>query len=226
MPVIGVITGVHTEAASLRSLSGHPHSPIIRFSGARPLVAADSVDELLNLGVDGILSFGSAGALKASLGPGDLVVGREVVNASGKSWPCDQVWRGNLEKALGTESTKVFGSDGLVSIKAKARIGSETQASIVDMESHIVAPKAAAAGIPFAVLRSVVDPLDFEIPRWVADSVRPNGTISYLPLISGMCMFPWHIGRLASLGGYNKRAMESLSSAVRVVGPGLGLFTL
>lgn len=226
MPVVGVITGVQTEASALRSLSGDPQAPLIRFSGARPLVAADSVDELLSLGVDGILSFGSAGALHPNLAPGDLVVGRDVVDASGKSWPCDQAWRESLEEALGAESSKVFGSDGLVSVKAKARIGAETRASIVDMESHIVAAKAAAEGIPFAVLRSVVDPFDFEIPRWVADSVRPNGTISYLPLISGMCMFPWQIGRLASLGGYNKRAMESLSSAVRVVGPGLGLLTL
>lgn len=226
MPIIGVITGVQTEAAALRSLSGDPQAPLIRFSGARPLVAADSVDELLSFGVEGILSFGSAGGLIPGMEPGDLVIGRDVVDASGTSWPCDQEWRGRLEGALNTESSRVFGSDGLVSVNAKARIGSETQASIVDMESHIVASKAAAAGIPFAVLRSVVDPFDFEIPRWVADSVRPNGTISYLPLISGMCMFPWHIGRLASLGGYNKRAMESLSSAVRVVGPGLGLFTL
>jgi adenosylhomocysteine nucleosidase len=226
MPIIGVITGVQTEAAALRSLSGDPQAPLIRFSGARPLVAADSVDELLSFGVDGILSFGSAGGLISGMEPGDLVIGRDVVDASGKSWPCDQAWRGRLEEALSTESSRVFGSDGLVSVNAKAQIGSETQASIVDMESHVVAAKAAAARIPFAVLRSVVDPFDFEIPRWVADSVRPNGTISYLPLISGMCMFPWHIGRLASLGGYNKRAMESLSSAVRVVGPGLGLFTL
>ena len=226
MPIIGVITGVQTEAGALQSLSGDPQAPLIRFSGARPQVAADSVDELLSLGVDGILSFGSAGALQTSQDPGDLVVGHDVMDARGRSWPCDQAWRESLEKALGVESSTVFGSDGLVSVKAKARIGAETQASIVDMESHIVASKAAAKGIPFAVLRSVVDPFDFEIPRWVADSIRPNGTISYLPLISGMCMFPWHIGRLASLGGYNKRAMESLSSAVRVVGPGLGLFTL
>lgn len=226
MPIIGVITGVRTEAAALRSLSSHPQFPIIRFSGARPLVAADAVDELLSLGVDGILSFGSAGALTSSMEPGDLVVGQQVIDAGGNSWPCDQVWRESLEKALDIQSSSIFGSDGLVSVKAKARIGSETQASIVDMESHIVASKAAAEGIPFAVLRSVVDPFDFEIPRWVADSVRPNGTISYLPLIAGMCMFPWHIGRLASLGGYNKCAMERLSSAVRVVGPGLGLFTL
>lgn len=226
MPIVGVITGVRTEANALRSISGHKQAPLVRFSGARPLVAADSVDELLSLGVDGILSFGSAGALQPGLKPGDLVVGRDVINANGKSWSCDPTWRENLEKTLDIESSLVFGSDGLVNVASKARIGSETEASIVDMESHIVAAKAAEQGIPFAVLRSVVDPLDFEIPRWVADSVRPNGTISYLPLISGMCLFPWHFGRLASLGGYNKRAMEGLSSAVRVVGPGLGLFAL
>lgn len=226
MPIVGVITGVRTEADALRPIMGDAQSPLIRFSGARPRIAADSVDELLSLGVDGILSFGSAGGLSGDLAPGDLIVGRQVVNQEGTSWSCDQEWTGHLEQSLKIQGHTVFGSDGLVNIKAKHRIFAETQAAIVDMESHVVAKKAAEKGIPFAILRSVVDPRDFEIPTWVADSVRPNGTISYLPLISGMCIFPWHIGRLASLGGYNKRAMGSLGSAVRVLGPGLGLFTV
>jgi len=226
MPTIGVITGVRTEADALRPIMGHPQSPLIRFSGARPLIAADSVDELLSLEIDGILSFGSAGGLSPDLESGDLIVGRHVVDAAGKSWNCDPDWTSHLEQSLEIQGNTVFGSDGLVNIMAKHRIFDETQAAIVDMESHVVAQKASEKGIPFAILRSVVDPRDFEIPRWVADSVRPNGTISYLPLISGMCIFPWHIGRLASLGGYNKRVMESLSGAVRVLGPGLGLFTL
>lgn len=226
MPTVGVITGVRTEADALRPIMGHPQSPLIRFSGARPLVAAGSVDELLSLDIDGILSFGSAGGLSPNLAPGDLIVGRQVVDGAGKSWNCDLDWTSRLEEVLEIQGSTVFGSDGLVNIQAKQRIFDETQAAIVDMESHVVAKKASEKGIPFAILRSVVDPRDFEIPRWIADSVRPNGTISYLPIISGMCIFPWHIGRLASLGGYNKRAMESLGSAVRVLGPSLGLFTI
>lgn len=226
MPIVGVITGVRTEADALRPIMGASQSPLLRFSGARPRIAADSVDELLSLSVDGIISFGSAGGLSPDLIPGNLAVGRKVMNADGMSWDCDPDWTDRLEQSLEIQGSTVFGSDGLVNIKAKHRIHAETQAAIVDMESHVIAKKATEKGIPFAVLRAVVDPRDFEIPRWVADSVRPNGTISYLPLISGLCLFPWHIGRLASLGGYNKRAMESLSSAVRVIGPGLGLFTL
>lgn len=226
MPIVGVITGVRTEADALRPIAGDAQAPLIRFSGARPGIAADAIDELLSLGIDGILSFGSAGGLSADLVPGDLIVGRQVVNSDGISWACDPDWTDCLEQSLDIKGQTIFGSDGLVNIKAKHRIYHETQAAVVDMESHVVAVKAAEKGIPFAVLRSVVDPKDFEIPTWVADSIRPNGTISYLPLISGMCIFPWHIGRLATLGGYNKRAMESLRSAVRVLGPGLGLFTL
>lgn len=226
MPIVGVITGVRAEADALRPVMGDAQSPLIRFSGARPHIAAGSIDELLSLGVDGILSFGSAGGLSADLEPGNLIVGREVVNKEGKSWACDPEWTAHLEQTLDLAGCRIYGSDGLVNIKAKHRIFDETQAAIVDMESHVLAEKVAEKGIPFAVLRSVVDPRDFEIPTWVADSVRPNGTISYLPLISGMCIFPWHIGRLASLGGYNKRAMENLRSAVRVLGPGLGLFSL
>ena len=226
MPIIGVITGVRTEADALRPIMGEPQSPLIRFSGARPRVAAESVDELLSLGIDGLLSFGSAGGLSSDLGPGDLAVGNHAIDSAGSSWACDADWTSRLEQALNIQAQPVFGSDELVNIAAKHRIFDETNAAIVDMESHVVAKRASEKGIPFAILRSVVDPRDFEIPSWVADSVRPNGTVSLLPILSGMCIFPWHIGRLASLGGYNKRAMASLSGAVRILGPGLGLFTL
>lgn len=226
MPTVGVITGVRNEADALRTVLGAKDSPIIRFSGARSGVAATSVDELLSLGVNGILSFGSAGGLSPDHKPGDLIVGHKVATATGETWQCDEDWTKNLVELLGVESHTVFGSDGVAGISAKNKIFKESSAAAIDMESHIVASKAAKHGVPFAILRAVVDPDDFEIPSWVLDSVRPNGTVSLLPILSGMCIFPWQIGRLASLGNYNKRAMESLSGAVGVLGPGLGLFTL
>lgn len=226
MPIVGVITGVRNEADALRLVMSEKNSPIVRFSGARAAVAATSVDELLSLGVGGILSFGSAGGLSPDLKPGDLIVGREIATASGDMWQCDKEWTRRLSEHLEVESQIVFGSDRIADVSAKSRIFRESTAVAIDMESHILASKAAKHGLPVAVLRAIVDPNDFEIPSWVMDSVRPNGTVSLLPIISGMCIFPWQIGRLATLGSYNKSAMESLSGAVRVLGPGLGLFTL
>lgn len=225
MPIVGVITGVRTEAEALRPIAGHPDGPILRYSGARPIVAEASVDELLNLEVDGLLSFGSAGGLDPAFEPGELVVANQVIGGSNGSWQCDTNWVEQLEQRLNISSKPVYGSDTMVSVAKKQELHTQTSACAVDMESHIVAKKASEKGIPFAVLRAVVDPHDFEIPGWVSDSIRPNGTVSLLPIISGMCMFPWHIGRLASLGANNKRAMNSLGGAVGILGPGLGLFS-
>ena len=47
-----------------------------------------------------------------------------------------------------------------------------------------------------------------------------------LPLIAGVCLQPWTIGRLLDLNRYNRQAMESLSGATRVLGPGFGFFAL
>lgn len=226
MPIIGVITGVRTETEPLRPILGHPHAPVLRYSGARPRVAETAVEELLRLEVDGLLSFGSAGGLDPACEPGDMVIANKVIDQSNRSWTCDETWVAQLEHALSIGSGYVYGSDTMVSVARKQQLHTQTSACAVDMESHVVARKAAEQGIPFAVLRAIVDPHDFEIPGWVSDSVRPNGTVSLLPIISGMCMFPWHIGRLASLGAHNKRAMSSLSGAVRILGPGLGLFSL
>ena len=60
--------------------------------------------------------------------------------------------------------------------------------------------------------------------RQALDAVRPDGSISLLPVIAGLVTQPWTIGRLLDLNSYNKQATESLSGAARVLGPGFGFF--
>ena len=76
------------------------------------------------------------------------------------------------------------------------------------------------------ILRAIVDPAGYNIPGYALDSIRPDGSISLLPVIAGVCLQPWTIGRLLDLNRYNRQAMESLSGATRVLGPGFGFFAL
>ncbi len=119
----------------------------------------------------------------------------------------------------------MIGIDYVANARDKSRFKGEGIAAI-DMESHWVAQLAGEAGLPFAVLRAVVDPYDFEIPDYALDAVRPDGSISVLPVIAGLVTQPWTVGRLLDLNRFNRSAMESLSSAARVLGPGLGFFAL
>jgi len=225
MPRIGIITGIKTEEATLASVMGSPDAPYVRLSGARPSLAASGVDSLLALGVDGILSFGSAGGVSPSLQPGDLVIADRVVNSDEHAFATDSDWCARLSTVFNTQPSIVAGIDYVAASSDKGWMLKEG-VNALDMESHIVAAKASEAGIPFAVLRAVVDPADFDIPDYALESVRPDGSISLLPIIAGACLQPWTIGRLLDLNRFNRQAMESLSGAARVLGPGFGFFAL
>lgn len=88
------------------------------------------------------------------------------------------------------------------------------------MESHAVAAAADAAGIPFIAMRIIADEADTAIPAAALDAVRPDGSISLLPIIAGLIIRPWSLGSYLRLGAANGRAMESLRGLVPILGAG------
>lgn len=228
LPRIGIITGVKTEQQALAPILNAENSPLVRLSGARPTRARNGVEALIEAGVDGILSFGTAGALNPDLQPGAIVVGESVLDPNGTSYVCDSEWVKTMSDALSTQPVGVYAAEYVMGVDAKAKLFADTGRMAIDMESQHVAKLAREAGIPFAILRSVVDPVEFEFPEFVLDSVRPDGSVSLLPIIAGLCIQPWLTGRLLDLNKYNNAAMGTLSSATRILGPrcGLGLLSL
>ena len=225
MPRIGIITGVKTEEAALLPVMRDVDAPYVRLSGARPGRAVRGIEALIALGVDGILSFGTAGGVAPDHKPGALIVAKEVIDADGNAYATDQGWTGHISSMLETTPETIAGLDYIADSDDKIRFADEGIAAL-DMESHSAARLAADAGIPFAVLRAVVDPAGYKMPEYVYDSVRVDGSISVIPIIAGLCVQPWTIGQLLDLNSYNKKAMDSLSSASRTLGPGFGLFAL
>ena len=214
LPRIGIITGVRTEEKALAPIFNAENSPLVRLSGALPKRAINGVEALIEAGVDGILSFGTAGALNPGLRPGTIVIGESVLSPDGASYACNPEWVETISNALSIQPMGVYGAEYVMGPDAK--------------ESLHAAKLAREADIPFAILRAIVDPVDFEFPEFVLDSVRPDGSVSLLPIIAGLCIQPWLTGRLLDLNKYNNAAMETLSGATRILGPrcGLGLLTL
>lgn len=225
MPRIGIITGLKSEEAALAAVTAAADAPLVRLSGARPARARAGVEALIGLGVEGVLSFGTAGAVTAAHRPGDLLVGASVQDDEGTRFPADEGWTGRIASLSGASPVDIAGIDYIANAEDKGRFAAQGIAAI-DMESHWAAKLAAEAGLPFAILRAIVDPDGFDIPDYALDAVRPDGSISLLPVVAGLVMRPWTIGRLLDLNSYNKRAMESLGGAARVLGPGFGLFAL
>ncbi len=229
MARVGILCGLKSESELLAPLSGGDDAPYVRLSGARAAIARDAARELANLPVDGLVSFGIAGGLDPALGPGDLVVGTDVVAPDGRHFPTDRFWYEHLAsligKVAGVREARIAGVDGVAGKGAKARLFAVTGAGCVDMESHAIARAAAEAGKPFAVLRAVADPAGADLPAWLGDSVRPDGSISLLPILAGAAVQPWEWGSLWMLGAYSSKARQGLGGAVGTLGPGFGLLS-
>ena len=96
--------------------------------------------------------------------------------------------------------------------KGKEALHRATGASVVDMESAAVAAVALRAGLPFAALRAVVDPLAFEIPPAALAGMREDGRSSVWPVVAALLRDPAQLATLCQLGLHFRRALRSLET--------------
>jgi adenosylhomocysteine nucleosidase len=118
-----------------------------------------------------VISIGFTGALEARLEVGDLVLASELIGLTG---PCGSeiertIYQPNQEllraatEALGATPLRVVLGPtvtvpGIITTPAgRRRLGSQTGAVAVDMESYWVARAAADRGLPFLALRAISD---------------------------------------------------------------------
>lgn len=218
MARIAVIAGVRSEADILKSVPDLD----IGLSGARSEIAEAQIARLLQSRPDGLLSFGTAGGLNPNAAPGTLIVAEAVVDPGGVTRETDGMWCAAICGALGVAPCLVAGADAVVDVVGKKRLRDATGATAIDMESHIAARLASQAGVPFAVLRAVIDPADRNIPAWIGGTVRPSGGLNYWKLLAGLLLHPEDFGTLRQLGKDNAEATATLRGAVGALGPGFG----
>jgi len=221
---LGVVVGLPQEAAILKRVLGAAAPPLV-CAGAQPARAAQGVAELVAGGASLLLSFGLAGGLDRTLRPGDIVVGAGLVATTGKVRETDDALSQRLCAALDEGGCRwsaglVAGADqALATATAKRTLAARTGAVIVDMESHAVA----AAGLPFAILRVVVDPAERALPASVLNAIDSHGRVRPLALMAGLLRHPSEIGALRALARDNGPARKNLRRAAAAVGPAFGL---
>jgi adenosylhomocysteine nucleosidase len=221
---LGIVVGLPQEAAILKRVLGKA-TPPLACAGAQPERAAQGAAELVAARASMLLSFGFAGGLDPSLQPGDIIVGAGVVGTDGQVRATDDALAQQLCAALDDAACKwtaglVAGADqALTTAAAKQALAARTGALIVDMESHAVA----AAGLPFAILRVVVDPAQRALPASVLDALDSHGQVNVGALLAGLLRHPREIGSVLALARDNGPARASLRRAAAAVGRAFGL---
>jgi hopanoid-associated phosphorylase len=179
---------------------------------------------LAGAGARGIISFGTAGGLSPSLRPGDVVVGESVLTANSRL-KTSAAWSKSLLKALPhAHHVPIFGAEApVLSLLEKEALWSGTGAAAVDMESRFSAELAMTYGIPYAVLRVIIDPAERSIPLSAMAGVRSNGTTDVLAVLRSVMRRPREVASIIRLAGDSRKANKSLFRCCQAVGPCFGL---
>ena len=161
-----------------RSLGNPGDAALISISGIGAANAERSAHALVAAGADALLSWGVAGALDPTLGCGTAVLPLEVLYTQ-RRYATSAAWRERLQGALSAHLPAVSGallsSDVAVpSAALKARLFTATRAVAVDMESAAVAGVAAHHGLPFMVLRVILDTATDSLPASIARAFEPQ----------------------------------------------------
>ncbi len=83
-----------------------------------------------------------------------------------------------------------------------------------------MAEAARFAGVPFLVLRAIVDPAHRPLPEGVTGSLRADGSLDFRLLLRSLAEHPGQITALPGLARDLRRAGSSLRLAARLLGPG------
>lgn len=199
---IGFVVGLSAEARLLRRTGVR-----VRIGGGFPAGAARAAEKLVAEGAVALVSFGLAGGLNPALLPGAVLVPESVID-DGEIYPCDP----DLIEWLGGANAKFIMSAKLVAETEGDKIAlfAATMAEAIDLESGAVARVAAAANIPFAVLRAVADPAQRNLPPAALIALNGAGEIGFLSVLASVFKKPAQIPALIRLGQDAAKARAAL----------------
>lgn len=175
-----------------------------------------------------VIGTGVVGALSGGLRPGDIVVADRVVKAGDDGTHPEHVLAVGAEELERCERVLraaglAFSTGGILTssrvlpdLHSKRLAKEQSGAIAVDMESVAIALEAAARGLPFVVVRTVMDSLEDEVfGAEVADErgrIRPLAATSYLVRNPGTFLkLPRMLRNLALAGKSLADAIEALT---------------
>ncbi|MGH6719129.1 MAG: phosphorylase [Alphaproteobacteria bacterium] len=206
---LGVVTGLRAEARLAEDAG-----LIARVAGGDATCAQACAERLAAEGARVLVSFGLAGGLDPALAPGTLVIADDVIDGTHRR-ATDPTWTGRLRGVLaGAVGGAMIGVGvPLATTPAKAAARAATGAVAVDTESHAVARVAQAHGLPFIVVRAIVDGATMALPPAALAALGCDGRIALGRVAASVIARPAQMPGLVRLARAHRRAMASLRRA-------------
>ena len=236
---MGIVAALRYEAQCLGAMSRRSDglltltaatggATLVKISGMGRDRATRAAHELVDAGAEGLLSWGTAGALDPALTEGAVLLATEVISLDERSgreahFSTAPLWRkrlGNVLAARGgtIEGTLLTAAALVATAEAKAQLFRRTGAMAVDMESAAVAEVAAAAALPFMVIRVIVDTARDTLPDALVQMIGAElrGERRRSRLVLPLLRAPAQWSQLVRLARQSRSAGRSLRSCAQV----------
>jgi adenosylhomocysteine nucleosidase len=225
--MLGIVTALPVERRWLGVIDGRL-GPAVEVCGAGSRRAREAAHRLLAGGATALASWGTAAGLQAALGAGTVVLPRQVLCSGSEIYEVDHDWQRRLLDRLDEHVTVstgplVHASVLLETVAAKTDLGARTGAVAADMESSAVAAAAAAAGLPFLVVRVVLDDVASALPTSVTRALDSAGRLRPAGMWRDLLTHPEEWRLLLELARSYRRARRAMRELWRRAGPDLAL---
>jgi adenosylhomocysteine nucleosidase len=227
-PAVGLVAALPVELRCLTSLTIQRNIPLLCgkqlvcvVSGMGATNAKLAVEKLVSLGFkpQALISWGTAGAIQTGLQPGDLLIPHIVRTSDGTQLKTCTAARDTLRELLQANAVTVHdGSllevkDVISTVADKQVLARNTDTVAVDMESAELGRIAETRGIPFLVIRTIVDAADQSIPEVVIRTIDECGNVRIFSLAKELFFKPSLVMTLFQLS----RAMHMACKTLEMV---------
>lgn len=243
---VGVFTALAWESAAVRSVlkrvakieeqvwrgfAGDQEFRVIT-GGIGPRRTRQTVERFIATPFSAVLSVGCAGALIPGLTTGQLILAPDIRLQAAKDddrlelLSVDATLLARTRAAADRSKLPVAAGPLFTSPKVlftpeeKAAQGERTGAIAVEMESGVHAVFAAERGLPFLVLRVILDGVDMTIPA-VAGLTTPAGEVRPLRAAAYVATHPHHLPALLAIKRARAAAAQAISRLCRELLPQL-----
>ncbi len=233
---VGIVTALAAEARTLTHQPVRPGQLIVLgegcglwLSGMGPDAAREAALALVKAGATALAVFGVAGALAPAVRNGTLLCPACVIDERGNDYLPAPAWSAELQQRLAAASLPIMTGGSLLSLPAPLLTATEKMAMrqrhmavAVDMESAAVAAVATERGLPFVVLRAIIDEHDDDIPGALHAGIDEWGRPRALHMLALLVRHPGLVARLPGLSSRMHSATRALRAAVTVLGVSMG----
>lgn len=167
----------------------------------------------------GLLGLGVAGGLDPALAWGEVLASGSVHGAEGEAPPPDAAWQARAASAGLLLAPFAVAPRIVATPEAKAalreRLGGEV--ACVDLESGVVAEEARTAGVPYVVVRAVVDEAGDEVAASILAAQDEDGHVVKAKVVVRAMLKPSEIRRLKKIQARVVVCAERLADAVEAM---------